>query len=83
MVQIVIKKSSKKDKKFKARIDDRKAVLFGAKAMTILQKGIWTTYVDKVMWQDMEAVIKIGKTMKRLGFGRTIFSGGSLLIEKQ
>ena len=39
MVQIVIKKSSKKDKKFEARIDDRKTVLFGAKGYDHFTEG--------------------------------------------
>ena len=81
MVQIVIKKSSNKNKKFEARIDNRKTVLFGAKGYDHFT--VWMTNIDKVLWQDMEAVIKTGKIMKRLGSGRTIFFGGSPLIKKR
>ena len=39
MVQIVIKRSNSKDKKFEARIDNRKTVSFGAKGYDHFTEG--------------------------------------------
>ena len=39
MVETVIRRSNNKDKKFEARIDDRKTVLFGAKGYDHFTEG--------------------------------------------
>ena len=83
MVEIISKRSNNKDRKFDARIHNRKTVSFGAKGYDHFTEGHLDDKRKQSYVEDMEVVIKIGKIMKRQGSGRTIFSGESPHTKKR